>query len=111
MPPGSRLTVDNYARLKDSFLGEKRWQIDAADALKPIADELGCSLAQLSLAWCTKNPRVSTVIMGATSVEQLKDNLGALEVAPKLTPEVLARIDAAVDALRPPPAAVEAAAK
>jgi aryl-alcohol dehydrogenase-like predicted oxidoreductase len=103
VPPGSRLTVDNYARLKDSFLGEKRWQIEAADALAPIAAQLGCSLAQLALAWCLKNGRVSTVIMGATSVEQLRDNLGALQVAPKLGDNVMARIEQAVEALRPPP--------
>jgi len=63
--------------------------------LKGIADDLGCSLAQLSLAWCARNPNVSTVILGASRVEQLHENLGALDVIPKLTDDVLARIDEA----------------
>lgn len=66
------------------------------DALAPIASELGCSLAQLALGWCLRNERVSTVITGATSVAQVRENFRALEVAPKLTPDLLARIDAAI---------------
>ena len=53
------------------MLVEKRHQLDVVDALKPIADELGCTFAQLALAWCAKNPHVSTVITGATKVEQV----------------------------------------
>lgn len=64
-------------------------------ALQPIANELNCTLAQLSLAWCLKNPNVSTVITGASRVEQLHENLKAAEVAQKLTPDVLDRIDEA----------------
>jgi aryl-alcohol dehydrogenase-like predicted oxidoreductase len=55
---------------------------------------LGCTLSQLALAWCLKNPFVSTVITGASRVEQVHENMKATEVAPKLTPEVLERIDA-----------------
>ena len=58
-----------------------------------MADELDCTLAQLAIAWCAKNPHVSTVITGASRVEQVTENLVALEVLPKLTDEVLARID------------------
>jgi len=58
-----------------------------------LAAELGCTPAQLAIAWAARNPRVSSVITGASKVAQLKDNLGALEVLPKLTSEVLARID------------------
>jgi aryl-alcohol dehydrogenase-like predicted oxidoreductase len=61
--------------------------------LQPIAQELGCTLSQLSLAWVLKNPNVSTVITGASRVEQLHENLKAADIAPKLTPEVLKRID------------------
>lgn len=57
--------------LADKKLVEKRAQVDAVDKLKPIADELGCTLAQLALAWCLKNPHVSTVITGSTRVEQV----------------------------------------
>ncbi len=58
-----------------------------------IADELGCTLSQLSIGWILKNPNVSTVITGASRVEQLKENLKAAGVAPKLTGEILKRID------------------
>ena len=59
-----------------------------------VAAELGCSVAQLAIAWVAKNPHVSTVITGASKLAQLQSNLGALDVIAKLTPEVLARIDA-----------------
>jgi len=58
-------------------------------------------LAQMSLAWCLKNPRVSTVITGASRPSQVVENMKALEVVPKLTPDVMARIDAVVTAARP----------
>lgn len=81
---------------KSKLEGDDSWQIDAADALKPIAASLGCSLAQLSIAWCLANERVSTVLLGATTPAQLEENLSAVDVLPKLTPDVLAAIDAAV---------------
>jgi len=62
--------------------------------LEPIATELDCTLAQLAIAWVAKNPRVSTVITGASKLSQLQSNLGALQVLDKLTPEVMVRIDA-----------------
>jgi aryl-alcohol dehydrogenase-like predicted oxidoreductase len=61
--------------------------------LELIAKELGCTLSQLSLAWCLKNPFVSTVITGASRVEQLQENMKAGEIAPNLTPEILKQID------------------
>lgn len=70
-------------------------RIAAAGALIPIAEELGATPAQLALAWVASNPRISVVLTGATSMAQLQENLGALDVLPKLTPEVLARIDEA----------------
>ena len=66
----------------------------AVGQLSDIAAELGGNVAQLAIAWVNKNPRVSTVILGASKLSQLQDNLGALALTPKLTPEVLARIDA-----------------
>lgn len=71
----------------------------AVGKLEGIAAELGCSVSQLAIAWVAKNPRVSTVITGASKASQLKSNLGAVEVLPKLTPEVLAKIDEATLAL------------
>lgn len=61
--------------------------------LADVAAELGCTTAQLAIAWAARNPRVSTVITGASKVAQLKDNLAAVAVIDKLTPEVLARVD------------------
>jgi aryl-alcohol dehydrogenase-like predicted oxidoreductase len=63
-------------------------------ALEPIANELNSTLAQLAIAWCLKNPFVSTVITGASRVEQVHENMKASEVARRLTPEILERIDA-----------------
>ena len=62
--------------------------------LEPIAKELGATVAQLAIAWVAKNPRVSTVITGASNLAQLQSNLGAVDILPKLTPDVLKRIDA-----------------
>jgi len=71
---------------------------DAVGALEPIAKELGCTLAQLAIAWCAKNPRVSTVITGASRVAQVKENLKAADVIARLTPQVMERIDTATSA-------------
>jgi len=71
----------------------------AVGQLDTLASELGCSLSQLAIAWVAKNPHVSTVITGASKLAQLQENLGALEVIHKFTPEVLARIDEATAAL------------
>lgn len=62
-------------------------------ALQPVAADIGATLAQFALAWCLQNPRVSSVITGASRVEQLQENLRAVELADKFTPEVMARID------------------
>jgi len=92
VPAGSRGSVETYAFLREGLTHPAK---NAAVAqLKPIADEMGCTLAQLAIAWAAKNPRVSTVITGASRVEQLRQNLGALDVLDQLTPDVLARIDA-----------------
>ncbi|RLN46017.1 hypothetical protein BBJ28_00026873 [Nothophytophthora sp. Chile5] len=64
-----------------------------ADKLALIAKEIGCSLAQLAIAWCVSNEKVSTVILGASSIAQLDENLDALNFVDKLTPEIRARID------------------
>ena len=65
--------------------------------LKVIADELGVSLARMSIAWCLLNQNVSTVILGASKISQLEDNLGSMEVLELLTPEVEKRIRAIID--------------
>ena len=91
IPEGSRGALESMGFLRDGLTSPEK---NAAVAkLAPLAAELGATPAQLAIAWCTKNPRVSTVITGASRVEQLQGNLGALAVADKLTPEVMARID------------------
>lgn len=91
IPEGSRGAMENMAFLRDGLLDEKKNA--AVAALAPIAAELGGTLAQLALAWVAKNPRVSTVITGASKLEQLQANLGALALLDQLTPEVMARIN------------------
>lgn len=94
IPPDSRASLKNMAWMQEGLLDPKRNAIVAQ--LGGIAKELGCTTAQLAIAWCVKNPRVSTVITGATKVTQLQDNMKALDVAAKLTPEVMAKIHAVV---------------
>ncbi len=90
IPEDSRLALPSYAWLLKKFnspLGQKR--LKSVKELAKIAKDLGASTAALSIAWCLKNPHVSTVILGATKVDQLKENLKALDVLPRLTPEVV----------------------
>jgi len=90
IPEGSRATLPGYEWLKDLLTDEGRNA--KVKALAGIAEELDCTLSQLSLAWCAKNPHVSTVITGASRVEQVHENMGALDVMPKLTDDVMALI-------------------
>ena len=71
----------------------------AVAKLAEVARELGCSVAQLALAWCARNPRVSAVITGASRVSQVEENLAAADVIPKLLPQVVERIEAATAGL------------
>ena len=87
----SRGTLASYEFLRARLTDVRGNEI--AGLLAPVAQDLGCTLGQLALAWCVKNPRVSTVITGATSVAQVSENMKALAVVPKLTAEVLERID------------------
>jgi aryl-alcohol dehydrogenase-like predicted oxidoreductase len=97
VPEGSRGAMESMAFLRDGLTNQAR---NAAVAqLAPIAADLGGSVAQLALAWVARNPRVSSVITGASKVAQLRSNVGALALLEKLTPEVLARIDAVTQSL------------
>ena len=92
VPAGSRASVPGMGflleRLTDSGKNAAVAQLEA------VARELGCGVAQLAIAWAAHNPRVSSVITGASKIAQLRDNLGAVDVLPRLTPGVMARIDA-----------------
>ena len=91
VPDASRGAKASMAFLRDALLPPQR---NAAVAqLAPIADELGATVAQLALAWAASNPRVSSVITGASKLSQLQSNLGALAVIDKLTPALRKRID------------------
>ena len=92
VPAGSRGAMENLSFLLPELTDSAKNA--AAGQLSDIATELGGNVAQLAIAWANKNPRVSSVILGASKMSQLQDNLGALALTPKLTPEVLARIDA-----------------
>ncbi len=104
LPDGSRFSLENYQWLRprlDSPEGQAR--LAKVAGLIPLAEELGGSVAQLALAWCLANEDVSTVITGASRPEQVAENMGALEMAERLTPEVIERIEAVLDN-RPEPA-------
>jgi voltage-dependent potassium channel beta subunit len=93
-PDDTRMNLENLKWLKEKWLNNPA-AFEQVKKLKVIANDLGVSLAKMSLAWCLKNPNVSTVILGATRVEQLKENLTALEVVPLLTDEVMKKIESA----------------
>ncbi len=98
IPDGSRLALPEYDWLRQEVESDEgRRRIEKVQELEPVADDLGCSLAQLAIGWCLKNPNVSTVITGASRLEQLEENLGALDVAARLDAAVLERIEAIVD--------------
>lgn len=91
IPAGSRGALEGYDWLHDHLTNKEK--LAKVQALEVIARELDCTISQLALAWCLKNPYVSTVITGASRVEQVHENMKASEVAPKLTPELMGRID------------------
>jgi voltage-dependent potassium channel beta subunit len=96
IPKGSRLDLPEMAWLKEHVLETGR--IEATRCLAGIAQELGCSTAQLAIAWCLKNPHVSTVITGASRRTQVIENLKASDVADHLSTDVMSRIDACLAA-------------
>ena len=87
LPDDSRGALPGYEWLQGMLKDPKR--NEQVKQLRDMADGFGCTLAQLSLAWCAANEHVSTVITGASRPEQVVDNFGAMDVLPKLTPEVL----------------------
>jgi voltage-dependent potassium channel beta subunit len=91
IPAGSRGALDGLAWLKSQFTDAQA--LAKVQQLQTVAAELGATMAQMALAWCLTNPHVSTVITGASRVEQVRENMKALDVVPNLTPAVLQRID------------------
>ncbi|OAA54564.1 Aldo/keto reductase [Niveomyces insectorum RCEF 264] len=97
VPADSRLAIadDQFMRAFKAKLttAAGRAEIEKVKAAGAVARELGCTTAQLALAWCLTNPHVSTVITGASRPEQITENVQAVQVAEKLTPVILARLD------------------
>ena len=94
IPAASRASLKGYGWLANQV--SDREALAKVERLRPIADRLGCSMAQLALAWCTKHPMVSSVITGASKPSQVAENFGALEVIPLITDEIKREIEAAV---------------
>jgi len=94
VPEGSRATLPGFEWVKTEILNPEKLKVTRKLAV--IAEDLGVSMAQMSLAWILKNPNVSTVITGASRVEQVRENMKAIDVVHKLDAEVMARIEAAL---------------
>ncbi|KAJ3414241.1 hypothetical protein HDV05_006858 [Chytridiales sp. JEL 0842] len=101
IPADSRLALKENPIMQRIAKGlttpEGQAKLAKVQALQPIAERLGCTLAQLALAWCVKNENVSTVITGASKVSQVRENVECLKVVPKLTVEVMEEIEKVLD--------------
>ncbi len=101
IPEDSRLATEGYEWLQDQVLREQR--LDKVQRLGAVADDLGCSTAQLALAWCLQNPNVSTVITGASKPHQVEENMQAMDVVDQLDAETRERIETILDNQPAPP--------
>ncbi|MCB9797622.1 MAG: aldo/keto reductase [Alphaproteobacteria bacterium] len=95
IPEGSRLALEDFAWLRQLITSDPELpaKVEKVRALRDMAADLGGSVAQLAIAWCASNPDVSSVITGASRVSQVVENMAAVKLLPKLTPEVLDQID------------------
>ncbi len=94
LPGGTRMELESLTWLRERLESDEgRRRLEVVRHLEPLARRLDCSLAQLAIAWCLKNPLVSTVITGASKPEQLRENLGALEVVDRLGPGIIEEIE------------------
>lgn len=94
IPDDSRLTLSGYEWLRDLWTSEDgKLKLEKVRQLSALANDIGVSITHLSLAWCLKNPNVSTVILGASKLSQLEDNLQSIEALEKLTPDVMEKIE------------------
>jgi voltage-dependent potassium channel beta subunit len=104
IPQDSRAALPGYEWLREIFEGEKgKRRIAQIRDLQKIADGAGISLTHLAIAWCLRNPRVSTVILGASRLTQLQDNLAAIDAVERLTPDVMEAIEGVVQNRPEPP--------
>jgi voltage-dependent potassium channel beta subunit len=104
IPQDSRMALPGYEWLKEQLESEKgQTRLGQIRELQGIADGAGISLTHLALAWCLRNPRVSTVILGASRLSQLQDNLAAMDAVEKLTPDVMEAIEGVMGNKPPEP--------
>jgi len=92
IPEDARVTNKDLGWLRDLMMQQNN--LNKTIAIEKLANEAGIPMSHLSIAWCLKNPNVSTVILGASRVGQLTENLRALDVLPKLTPDLMQQLDA-----------------
>ena len=98
IPEDTRISLEGYEWLHERFKSEEYLRrLNQVDRLIPIAEELGCSMAQLALAWCLINPDVSTVITGASHPSQVAENMKSLDVVERLSDDILERIETILD--------------
>ncbi len=98
IPEDSRANLAGYEWLRNRFTDEKaKGQIQKVVELSKLAQNLGCTTAQLALAWCLLNPNVSTVITGASKASQVEENMKALEIVDQLTPDIVGTIEGILD--------------
>jgi aryl-alcohol dehydrogenase-like predicted oxidoreductase len=98
IPKDSRANLEGYEWLRKRFTDENaKEQIEKVIKLASVAEIIGCTTAQLAIAWCLLNPNVSTVITGASKPSQVKDNMKAIEIVDKITPEVIETIEEILD--------------
>lgn len=91
IPPNTRASLKGYEWLRQYVITPEN--IQKVKELQPMAKELECTMAQLALAWCLKNPNVSTAITGATNPEQVVENMKATEVAQNLSADLMEKVD------------------
>ncbi len=104
VPEGSRFSLKGYEWLTDFVLGDDApARLAKVKSLEPVAAGLGCTMAQLALAWCLKNPNVSTVITGATSAAQVKENMKSLDIVDRIDDKVIEEIESILDNKPVPP--------
>jgi aryl-alcohol dehydrogenase-like predicted oxidoreductase len=98
IPSDSRIMLPGYEWLRKMFESEEgQRRLQKVRELTKIAEELNTSMAKLAIAWCAMNPNVSTIITGASRVEQVEENMKALDVVPQLTDDVMEKIEAVLD--------------
>jgi len=98
IPEDSRANLEDYDWLRERFTSEvAQKRIEKVQKLVPVAEKIGCSMPQLALAWCLTNPNVSTVITGASKVNQVEENMKAVDYIDALTPDILEEIENILD--------------